>query len=366
MMRSRVINSVGAVVTGVVLVIVLVSKFASGAWIVVVAMPVIWLMMRGIHRHYNKVAVELAPPQDGSAITLPARNRAIVLVSKLHLPAMRALAYARATRPSYLEAVTVEVDAAETRKLVEDWERAEIPVPLTIVASPYREITKPVLDYVRQLRRDSQRDVVTVYVPEYVLGRWWKQLLHNQSAFRLKTKLLMLPGVVIANVPYQLRSAVRKTPVLETALPLGSWQAIAGEEHPEIHGQERPRGARPGRAPLPMLKRLTADTGTLHAEELRVQFGAEFGEGSAIPIAECGDRGRVEVAGTLRTLTVRPRGNVLTMEADLWDGTGRLTLIWLGRREIAGVEPGRRMIARGTVTNFHGERAIYNPKYELR
>ncbi len=365
MMRSRVINTVGACFTGVVLVIVLVSKFASGAWIVVVAMPTIWLTMRGIHRHYDHVAIELAPPADDSAITLPARNRAIVLVSKLHLPALRALSYARATRPSYLEAVTVEVDQAETRKLIEDWERAEIPVPLTVVSSPYREITRPVLDYVRQLRRDSPRDIVTVYVPEYVLGHWWEQLLHNQSAFRLKTRLLMLPGVVIANVPYQLRSAQRQLHSGDTGLAFGSWQTVLAGDHSYATAGDTDaagRPARPAQSDLPVLKRLTADTQSLHAEELR----AEFGTGSAIPIAECGDRERVEVAGTLRTLTVRPRGNVLTMEADLWDGTGRLTLIWLGRRQIAGIEPGRRMIVRGTVTNIKGERAIYNPKYELR
>src|SRR5450755_2015914 len=113
MIRSRAINTVGACFTAVVLVIVLVSKFASGAWIVVVAMPVIWLTMRGIHRHYESVAIELAPPED-LVMTLPASNRSIVLVSKLHLPTLRALAYARATRPSYLEAITVEVDDAET------------------------------------------------------------------------------------------------------------------------------------------------------------------------------------------------------------------------------------------------------------
>src|SRR6266571_2206600 len=186
MYRSRTINTIGACFTAVVLVIVLVSKFASGAWIVVVAMPVIWLTMRGISRHYANVAVELAPPHD-RPVTLPASNRAIVLVSKLHLPTLRALAYARATRPSHLEAITVDVDEAETLRLKEEWDRSGLPIPLTIVASPYREITRPVIAYVRRLRRESPRDIVTVYIPEYVLGHWWEQLLHNQTALRLKT-----------------------------------------------------------------------------------------------------------------------------------------------------------------------------------
>src|SRR6266567_2794299 len=208
MKRTRVINTVGAAFTGLVLVIVLVAKFASGAWIVVVAMPAIWLTMRGIRNHYASVAVELTPPA-GEVVTLPASNRAVVLVSKVHLPTLRALAYARATRPSHIEAVTVSVDEAETARLREEWERADIPVPLTVVASPYRDITKPVVSYVSRLRRESPRDVVTVFIPEYVLGHWWEQVLHNQSALRLKARLLLQPGVIVASVPYQLRSAAK-------------------------------------------------------------------------------------------------------------------------------------------------------------
>src|ERR1022692_2910072 len=209
MIRSRAINTVGACVTAVVLVIVLVSKFASGAWIVVIAMPVIWLTMRGIHRHYESVAIELAPPPD-LVMTLPASNRSIVLVSKLHLPTLRALAYARATSPSHLEAITVDVDEAETLRLKEEWDRSGMAIPLTVIASPYREITRPVMGYVKRLRRESPRDIVTVYIPEYVLGHWWEQVLHNQTALRLKARLLQQRGVVVASVPYQLSSATRK------------------------------------------------------------------------------------------------------------------------------------------------------------
>ncbi|MEP7025076.1 MAG: APC family permease, partial [Actinomycetota bacterium] len=211
MYRSRTINTIGAGVTAVVLVIVLFSKFLSGAWIVVVAMPVIWLTMRGIHRHYAAVALELTPPVD-VPVTLPASNRAIVLVSKLHLPTLRALAYARATRPSQLEAITVDVDEAETLRLKEEWDRSGLAVPLTVIASPYREITRPVVGYVKRLRRESPRDIVTVYIPEYVLGHWWEQTLHNQTALRLKARLLQQRGVVVASVPYQLRSAASQHP----------------------------------------------------------------------------------------------------------------------------------------------------------
>ena len=206
MQRSRAINAVGAVLTGLVLVIVLVTKFLQGAWIVVVAMPVIFLIMQAIHRHYDRVREELAVG-DEVHITLPSRVHGIVLISKLHKPALRALAYARATRHDTLEALTVDVDPADTAALRRDWERRDIPVTLRVIESPYREITRPIIDYIKRVRRESPRDLVTVYVPEYVVGHWWEQLLHNQSALRLKTRLLFAPGVMVVSVPWQLASS---------------------------------------------------------------------------------------------------------------------------------------------------------------
>ncbi|MFI6496577.1 APC family permease [Nonomuraea typhae] len=209
MHRSRVINFFGGIMTGLVLIVVLLTKFLVGAWIVCIAMPILFLMMKGIRRHYDKVAAELEIGEDYDPTMLPARNHAIVLVSKVHKPTMRALAYARATRPSTLEAVTVGVEGDEARRLQEEWERLGIPVPLKMLDSPYREITQPVLDYVKTLRRRSPRDVITVFIPEYVVGRWWEHLLHNQSALRLKARLLFKPGVMVTSVPWQLHSSDR-------------------------------------------------------------------------------------------------------------------------------------------------------------
>jgi hypothetical protein len=207
MMRRRVINAVGAVMSATVLVVVLITKFLHGAWIAIAAMAVIFAVMRGIRRHYDAVSAELAPDEDASDVMLPSRVHALVLVSKLHRPTLRALAYARATRPSYLEAINVNVDPDDTVALQQEWQRRDIPVPLKSLDSPYREITRPVVDYVRSIRRTSPRDVVMVYIPEYVVGRWWEQLLHNQSALRLKGRLLFTPGVMVASVPWQLHSS---------------------------------------------------------------------------------------------------------------------------------------------------------------
>ncbi len=206
MQRSRVINAIGLTFTGVVLVVVLLTKFLLGAYIAIIAMAVLFLMMKGIHRHYHTVSRQMAVG-DSEGLTLPSRVHSIVLVSKLHRPTLRALAFAKAARPYTLEAVTVDVDPDESDALQAEWDRRNIPVPLKRLASPYREITRPILQYVRDIRRQSPRDVVMVYIPEYVVGHWWEHVLHNQSALRLKGRLLFTPGVMVTSVPYQLISS---------------------------------------------------------------------------------------------------------------------------------------------------------------
>ena len=204
--RRRVISIIAFLTTGTVLVIVLVTKFTHGAWIAIVAMALLWFLMRGIRRHYERVAVELRVDEDED-MALPSRSHAVVLVSKIHKPTLRAVNFARAMRPSVLEAVTVNVDPAETKALQEEWDRRGIPVPLKVLDSPFREITDPIVDYVKGIRRASPRDIVTVLIPEYVVGHWWEHLLHNQSALRLKGRLLFSPGVMVTSVPWQLQSS---------------------------------------------------------------------------------------------------------------------------------------------------------------
>ncbi|WP_125777773.1 APC family permease [Antribacter gilvus] len=212
MRRSRVVNGVGFAMTGSVLVIVLVTKFTHGAWITILALGVLFLLMRTIRKHYDRVRDELALGDDTSAArALPSRVHAIVLVSKVHKPTLRAVSYARASRPSVLEAVTVGVDKADVAEMTAEWEALDLPVPLRVLDSPFREITRPILNYVRSIRRESPRDLIVVYIPEYVVGHWWEQLLHNQSALRLKGRLLFTPGVVVASVPWQLSSTEGQT-----------------------------------------------------------------------------------------------------------------------------------------------------------
>jgi hypothetical protein len=184
---------------------VLVTKFTHGAYLVLIAMPILFTIMKGIRRHYDSLVVELTPPKEG--FTLPSRIHGVVLISRLHTPALRALAFARASRFDTLTAVTVQISPESTAHLTREWADRDIPVPLTVLDSPYRDVIGPVLDYVRGIRRSSPRDVVCVFIPEYVVGRWWEQLLHNQTALRLKARLLFQPGVMVTSVPWQLGSA---------------------------------------------------------------------------------------------------------------------------------------------------------------
>jgi hypothetical protein len=206
--RSRLINGFGASLSAIVLVIVVLTKFTKGAYLVLIAMPILYAIMRAINKHYTRVAQELATEDTG--LMLPARNHVVVLVSKVHKPTLRALAYAKATRPDTLTALTVNVDDEATRALQAEWERHDLPVPLTVLESPYREVTRPLLNYIKKLRNDRPRDVVSVFIPEYVVGHWWEQLLHNQSALRLKGRLLFQPGVMVTSVPWQLESSTNR------------------------------------------------------------------------------------------------------------------------------------------------------------
>ena len=197
--RKQIVNGMGAGATGLVFVIVLVTKFAEGAWIVVLAAPLVFLGMKAIATHYRAFTGELQAAPSG--VALPGQVHAVVLVSNLLAPTLRALAFAQATAPATIRAVTVAVEGAGD-PLPAEWEQRGVPVPLVVIESPYRETVRPVLLYVRQLRRDYPGEVISIIIPEYVVGRWWHNLLHNQTALRLKARLHFEPWVTVTSVPW--------------------------------------------------------------------------------------------------------------------------------------------------------------------
>ena len=222
-------TSLGAVCTAVVLVIVLYTKVAHGAWIAILAMIAAVRDDEGA----SVGTTTRSPPNSTSPKppepVLPSRNHAIVLVSRLHLPTLRAIAYAKATRPSTLEAVTIQIDDDDTAPAAGAMERARDrhPARCPRLALPRDHPTRCSTTSA-DVRRHSPRDVVTVFIPEYVVGRWWEQLLHNQSALRLKARLLFEPGVMVTSVPWQLRSTRhldQPTPITTTRTPASTDEA---------------------------------------------------------------------------------------------------------------------------------------------
>lgn len=210
MQLRRVVNAVGFAIVTLVLAAVLVTKITHGAWITVLVIAALYALMGAVHRHYGRVDRELhADEDDRTARTLPPNTHAVVIVTGTHKPVLRALAFARATRPTKLSAVAVAVDEGASVQVQKRWQRMAIPVPLTVLDSPYRQLTRPVMKYIARLRSLAPHDLIVVYIPQYIVGRWWENLLHNQSVLRLKARLLFVPNVVVAIVPWRLKSFER-------------------------------------------------------------------------------------------------------------------------------------------------------------
>ena len=201
--RNAVVNGVGAAATTSVLLIVAVTKFSSGAWLPLVVIPAFVIVFLAIHRHYARTASELAIPTDYSR---PRMNHTmVVLVAGMHRGVLKAITYARSLNPNHIVAVNVAGSEEEQERLEKEWTRLEIDVPLEFVYSPYRELTRPLLEYLDELDGRYQNDTVTVVIPEFVVKHWWGHLLHNQSALVLKGRLLFRRETVVTSVPYHLR-----------------------------------------------------------------------------------------------------------------------------------------------------------------
>jgi hypothetical protein len=202
--RSAVINGIGAVATALVTLVIAVTKFAEGAWLVILLIPLLIGAFWGIHKHYQVLerARRAETPLRHEEVTI----RAVVPVVDLGVPARQALAFARAmaTDDAHVVAVHVSDDLASAEQLRRQWEEWEPGVELIIVESPFRSLAGPLLAYIDALKDTHPNDTITIVLPEYVPSHWWEHLLHNQTALRLKAALLFHPGVVVANVPYHM------------------------------------------------------------------------------------------------------------------------------------------------------------------
>lgn len=198
---SLAINAVGASMTFVVLLVVVVSKFTQGAWIPVIVIPSIVFILRRIHHHYETVDRQLAAPPD---VRIRRRtNTVVVLVGRVTRGSLTALAYARSLNPDRLLAVSVVATPEEQERIIRQWEEHDLPVELVTLYSPYRELTSPILHQLDDLDAEAGGDqFITVVIPEFSLRHWWQEVLHNQSALLLRTRLRNRPGTVVTTVPF--------------------------------------------------------------------------------------------------------------------------------------------------------------------
>ena len=196
------INAIGCLSTALVLGVVVYSKFTIGAWIPVVVIPMIVMIFRGIRKHYMVI-------DDRVAVSATARvrrrtNTVVVLVAKITKGSLTAIAYARSLNPDRVVAVSVVSSPEEQQHIVQQWEDHHITIELVTLYSPYRELTRPILRYIDDLDAQYQDDFVTVVVPEFALDHWWQQLLHNQSALILRSRLRSRPRTVVTSVPFHI------------------------------------------------------------------------------------------------------------------------------------------------------------------
>jgi amino acid transporter len=208
-------STLGAIATFIVALVVIISKFAIGAWIVVVLIPSLVLLFMGVHRHYRSVgkALRVAPGPEAPALGVSA----VVLVGGVNRSALMALRYARSLGFDNLIAISVAIDEEHTEQLTAQWAEFGISVPLEVLDSPYRDLTAVVLAHLDELDRRWHHEYLTVIIPEFVVEHWWHRLLHNQSAFALKVRLLNRRDTVLISVPYRMRA--RQTDKTATLRP---------------------------------------------------------------------------------------------------------------------------------------------------
>jgi hypothetical protein len=205
--RRLAINALGATATGIVALVIAATKFTHGAWIVVVVIPILVMTFVAMRRHYDDVARQLSledwegPP--------PMEHIVLVLVGDVHRGVVRAVQYARTLAAGApVRGVFVETDPARTARLEEKWGKWGQGVPLVVLTSPFRSLIRPFLDYVDALQSRNPYQVITVVLPEFIPGRWWQHILHNQTALLIKGALLFRRNTVVTDVPYLLRPGV--------------------------------------------------------------------------------------------------------------------------------------------------------------
>ncbi len=336
-----VINGVGAVLSAIVLVIFAVTKFADGAWLIIVVIPAIVLPLFRLNKQYESEREELARDA-GAAAQAPILDRhvVIVLIDALDLAAARAIQYARTLVPDELIAVHFDLDPIRTRELTENWTQLGFSrLALDVIECPDRRIERAAAEVVARYLAEGNTEV-TVLIPRREYSRFWHRLLHDHTADDLAETLSNLPHCNVTFVPYHLGGArATHVPRILTPTPRG---AEAPEGKTRLRSKIRAR------------------------EAPAIDLGDMVLPGDRTPIAEVQFRQRVRVAGKVYSVRVQPWSGTPALELTVIDDTGAMTVVFFGRRSLAGVTTGTSIIVEGVVGEHRGKMAMLNPAYQIQ
>ena len=350
--RRLTINGTASVLSAVVLVIIAVSKFREGAWVILVILPLGVLGLLALHRQYadEEQQLEVGAAEAAEAPVLN-RHTVIVLVDRLDMATARALQYARTLHPDELRAVHFTLDSRVSAELESEWSRLGLTrLPLDVEECEDRRLTRAALEMAAETVADGQTEL-TILLPRRGFAAGWHRLLHDATADEIAAAVAQLAHVNATVVPYQLTGGWLSQRREWRRGPFAADAGAAG-------GVARP----PARISSKAADREAARE-TARAAFDRAAFG-DRGVGTT-PISEAQWRNRVRVVGRVKSVRVQPRAGTSNLECVLVDDTGRLLLVFQGRRRIPGIQPGARLVVEGMVGDWARRQAILNPDYEL-
>jgi amino acid transporter len=349
--RRLAINGTAAVLSFVVLVVIAVAKFTEGAWVILVILPVGVLVLLGLHRQYADEERQLEEgATEAAEAPVLSRHVVVVFIDRLDMAAARALQYARTLHPDELRAVHFRLDNRVAAELEAEWGRLGLTqLPLDVIECEDRRLTRAALELAAETVADQETEL-TILLPRRGFAAAWHRLLHDSTADAIAAAVAQLPHVNATVVPYQLQ---------------GNWLT----NHQRLRRLRR-EGRRPGGHETGGEQGRSARAAERAAEQAAARQAFEeaaFGgrRQGTVPIGEVAWRQRVRVAGRVKSVRVQPRAGTANLECVLADETGRLTLVFQGRRRIPGIQPGARLVVEGMVGDWAHRQAILNPDYEL-
>jgi amino acid transporter len=359
--RGLFVNGFGAFLSFVVDIIILVTKFTSGAWVVVAIIPIAVYGLTRLNKEYEAEAAELAEDAPRAAEAPIMRRQVVfVLIEDLDVAAARAIQYARSQTPDELRAVHFVLDMDHADRLTEAWRRLGLSrLPLELIEVPDRRITRAAVELCAESLVDGDTEV-SLLLPRRAYKRTWHRLLHDRTADAIAAAVGSLPHANVTFVPYHLGQSAHQRKLEEIFESTGATGG-AGRRSAARRVAKVANVAKVGKVGKVAKKEARVSAAV---SEAPIVTPEEVPEG-ATPIGAVAYRQRARVAGKIKSLRIQPWAGVATLECVIVDGTGGINLVFLGRKHVPGLAPGVRLVAEGTIGDHGGKLAILNPLYRI-